>query len=146
MSEDNNFVSSFISECVLNGKSSVREICKEAVEQIFQCDDQLSKMDSIRRRKDQLQTVLTKFNFDEIKKKQMMAKSLEGIDDLKIKICKYLTDNKSVKTSDIIEAHGGYMHQAEIYAAIKNLGELDIIKRDDEGFVIEGNGWETRPL
>ena len=140
-----NFTSSFITECISKGKVSIEQMCNEALDQIKVCDEELNKADLVRSKKEQLLTILKNFNYkQDIIQNEVVYNSPAEVEELKVKICNYISEHDDVKAGNLIEIFGGYTEQAKIYYAIKSLGELEVIKRDDQGFIIEGPNWECR--
>lgn len=148
---ENQFISSFIIECVSKGISLTNDICNEALKQIEICNEELNKADLLRIKKNNLIAVLKNFNHNSmlrLRGNKTNTNSINIINEtseeqkfLMTKIYSFLEKSSNIKASDVINAFGGYGEQTKIYTAIKSLGSLDIIKRDESGFIIKGEKW-----
>src|SRR6188472_2000521 len=115
---DENFVDEFISDCILKGKKSQKDICAVALEEMHQIDEKLRESNKLRIRLKNLKQVLRDLGHDSIKKARTNedVKILTDIDNIEnspywemmISICEFVdkNDGKSVTSRDIINTIG----------------------------------------
>ncbi len=129
---DNLFVNNFLSECVLNNKTSVDQIIDSAQSQIDQIDQQLKKIQDLKELRSKLLDVIYTF-----KKSNKNKDNLEHILSLfKISypnVCKkilYKIKNNTFNIKDYLDKED----KLDIIFALKQLIEYKVILNKDDFF------------
>lgn len=128
---DSEFLSNFISECVINNKTSADDILNEAKSQISVIDNKIKEVELLRARRCKLLDVVFAFEKQNSCKEKSDSKMLQFFKINKMDVCKFICD--SMKDSAIsVESlyNKGYSIQDLVFC-IKQLLEHKVISRTD---------------
>lgn len=114
-------------------------------------EQKLKEADDLRLRKIDLLYVLNHYQGSKQRKSAVpllnLADDSEKQRQLRIDICKIIEEKGSLTNREIINKVGSYQQDAEVFLAIKWLGEHNIIKRENDGSEIknvQGEKWDER--
>lgn len=161
MTTDQDFLRSFMTDCIQNGHKSTQEMCEQALCQIDVLEEEIKKTDLLRAKQTQLRTTIRLLGGSEIKrikKKPMMVDaslSAEQLDpymhEVCFKICGYIEqcDPKQVTVREINEGIQIPMTEFKaVLTGIKWLWDRGIIARNEETLsreISRGPNWDQRP-
>lgn len=155
----NNFVDSYIDQCVDEGISDPKVMCERALSRIEEIEKKLLEFNSLRNEQKNLKSVLKFFNHESVKKTR--KKNVQVIindnitndnfdssyEDTLIAICNIIKNNKtSVSKRQIMDGVGGLEKNQIVYMAIKWLCDRGILSQEVDRTLIKGPNWENRPL
>jgi hypothetical protein len=134
---DTEFVSIFVQECLTLNKTTPAEICEEALERISEIENQL-------RLRNKLTDVLSHFNY-----KKKIPETKDAAIDLS-KINKNISNdifsiilNNKFTTSSLITVFNKFNddYKKDVIFTFKQLLEAKILSKDQDGIVINGDGF-----
>lgn len=159
---DQEFLKTFMSECVEKGHKSTQEICEQALNQIDLLDEEIKKSDLLRAKQIKLRMVIKFLGGNEIKKARKKIPTIDfsvSADQLDsymyqvcVKICNYIEQKipTQITVREISEGVGLVAGDFKaVLTAIKWLWDRGIIARNEETLRREislGPNWEQRPL
>jgi len=155
----NEFMIEYMQKCISLGISNRDEICKKALSEISDIDQELKTLDQLRVKKFNLKKILDFYKFNEEGKSEKKEKNTslknevvfscsETINNFKKNICDKLEKENFLPLDKLTQLIGSHKDQSQIMMAVKSLGINNIIKRksDDNGIVqlIPGENWDKR--
>lgn len=158
MSED--FVDTFITECIDKGITNMADICNVALLRRNELDKKIEEIQVLKTERENLQNVLRSLNHDEAKSRGRRTKppmvNLNIMDDendptytnLLCSICDIVGESPGPLTPREIITKIGYSNDdpSPVYMAIKWLAGRGILCRNPSDRTIEcGEKWEDRP-
>lgn len=153
------FVANYIEIQISKGKSTPKDICVEAQEEIEALDREIKKIEKLRTRQNNLHSVIRQLGGQDLKrdpKKIITIDSSVSEDELDsylktfcIKICDFIEKcSGPTNPREIMDEVGSLQENKITYTAIKWLLEQGIISRLDNGpnrFIVQGENWSNRP-
>jgi len=156
MNED--FVETFISECIDNGITNMGDICNLALEKRNELDKKIEEIQALKIQREKLQDVLRSLNHDESKGRGRRSKQpiVNIIDDendptytnLLCDICDIIDKSHGPMTPREVITQIGYSNDdpSPVYMAIKWLASRGVLSRNSFDRTIErGENWGDRP-
>ena len=153
------FLSSFIDNCIEKGQTSPTAMCNEAQKEIDLIEEELKKIEALRMRQSSLRQIIRQFSGAEPAKRAKKAPmitdlSKDSLDpqirDICIKVCELVESKAPTKLTpyQIRDAVVSLENHMVAYAAIKSLWDRGVIQRLDEGpsvLISKGPKWNERP-
>lgn len=157
MSEE--FVEQYVDSCFDEGIVKPDDICKKALDDIAELDNQLEEYKTLRIRRNNLIQVLRAFNHEEGKSRGRRARApminpeVTDVDhdpsykDVLVDICNAISEyNRPVTMREvIIKSKYDTEDTTPLYQAMKWLFNQGIVKRNEDRSVEPGPKWNDRP-
>lgn len=144
MSTDGEFIVSFIANAVSNGVNPL----DAAKEEITEIDKTLNEAEKLKLRRLLLISVLEHFDDDTYRRRRSISIPASGdifaakeLEDLQAKIRNAIEEKGPLTVRDIIYSVGSYDEDVLIMRTVKEMGDLEILSRNEDGLIQQGKNW-----